>query len=244
MGVVAPAGASRQGPAGADWGTDMTGRGRFRVAASVVPVVLGLVAAAPVPAAAAADGPDLILTHGGSNPPAVLVPGSTSRWSIGVTTRAVTLHDLKIRLLADAPLGQLAASDDLARLVTVEVLSCATGWAARTCPSGEKTVIPPRPLSSLGTPTSLANPDGGIPSGVELLLNVTLSPSAGNSAQGLSTRITARVDAMGEPATAQDVRGTGLANTGFRLGIFALLGLGAVLAGTFAARFAARARAS
>lgn len=213
---------------------------RFRVAATVGLAVLCLVAAAPVSAAAPGDGPDLILTHGSSNPPVVLAPGSTSRWSIGVTTRAVTLHDLKIRLLADGTLGQLAAPDDLARLVTVEVLSCTTGWVAEACPSGERTVIPATTLSRLGTPTSLANPDGGIPSGVELLLNVTLSPSAGNSAQGLSTTITARVDAMGEPATAPDLPGTGLADTGFRLGAFALLGLGAVLAGVLASRLVRR----
>jgi hypothetical protein len=221
----------------------MIGHGSLRrYAATVALVSLGLLCSAP--ASAATDGPDLILTHGGSNPPAVLAPGSTSRWSIGVTARAVTLHDLRMRLLADGPLMELAASDESARVVTVGVRSCTTAWAAAVCRSGENTVIPTTTLSSLGGATSLANPDGGIPAGVELLLEVTLSPSAGNSVQGLSTRITARVDAAGEPAGPHDFPGTALADTGFRLGIFALLGLGTVLAGALASKLAgARAAA-
>ncbi|MCZ9884797.1 hypothetical protein [Arthrobacter sp. B2a2-09] len=208
---------------------------RWRYAATAAVVLLGLLSAAP--ASAGADGPDLILTHGGSNP-AVLAPGTTSRWSIGVTTRAVTLHDLRMRLLADGALVQFAASDASARLVTVDVRSCATAWVSEVCRSGENTVIPATTLSSLGGTVSLANPDGGIPAGVELLLEVTLSPSAGNSAQGLSARITARVDAAGEPAAARDFPGMALPDTGFRLGIFGLLGLGAVLVGALASRLA------
>lgn len=217
----------------------MIGRAsRLRSAAAAGAVSLGLLAAAP--AYATADGPDLILTHGGNNPPAVLVPGSTSRWSIGVTSRAVTLHDLRMRLRAEGALGQLAVPDSLARLVTVDVRSCRTEWVSGACPSGENTVISATTLSSLsdlGT-VSLANPDGGIPAGVELQLTVTLSPTAGNSVQGLSTRIAARVDAAGEPEPAKDIPAIGLPDTGFRLGIFALLGLGAVLAGAFASRLA------
>lgn len=222
----------------------MIGHGSLRrYAATVALVLLGLLCAAP--ASAAADGPDLILTHGGSNPPAVLAPGSTRRWSIGVTTRAVTLHDLSVRLLAHGPLMELAASDASARVVTVSVRSCTTAWTAAVCRSGENTVIPATTLSSLGGAASLANPDGGIPAGVELLLEVTLSPSAGNSAQGLSTIITARVDAAGESTEARDFPGIALSDTGFRLGIFALLGLGAVLAGALASKLAgARAAAT
>ncbi|UKA58865.1 hypothetical protein [Arthrobacter sp. FW306-2-2C-D06B] len=211
---------------------------RRRYAATVASVLLGLLSAAP--ASAATDGPDLILTHGGSNPPAVLAPGSTSRWSIGVTTRAVTLRDLTMRLRAEDPLGQLSASDPLARLVTVDVRSCPTAWVSEVCPSGENTVISATTLASLSDTgaVSLANPDGGIPAGVELLLSVTLSPAAGNGVQGLSTRIAARVDAAGEPVSARDFPGIALSDTGFRLGIFALLGIGAVLAGAAASRFA------
>ncbi|MDQ0032151.1 hypothetical protein [Arthrobacter bambusae] len=205
-------------------------------AATATLVSLSLLGAAP--ASAAADGPDLILTHGGNNPPTVLAPGSTNRWSIGVTTRAVTLRDLRLRLLAEGALAQFDASDPAARLVTVSVRSCATAWTAEACRSGEKTVIPATTLSALGGTTSLANPDGGIPAGVELLLEVALSPSAGNSAQGLSATITARVDAAGEPVSALDIPAAGLPDTGFRLGIFALLGLGAVLVGAVASRFA------
>lgn len=207
-------------------------------AATAVLVLLGLLSAAP--ASAATDGPDLILTHGGSNPPSVLEPGSTSRWSIGVTARAVTLHDLRMRLRAEDPLGQLSASDSLARLVSVDVRSCPTAWVSEVCPSGENTVISATTLASLSDAgiASLANPDGGIPAGVELLLSVTLSPAAGNSVQGLSTRIAARIDAAGEPVSARDFPGIALPDTGFRLGIFALLGLGAVLAGAAASRLA------
>ncbi|MHC6223084.1 hypothetical protein [Arthrobacter sp. MMS24-S77] len=211
---------------------------RRRSAATAGVMLLGLLIAAP--ASAAGDGPDLILTHGGSNPPAVLAPGSTSTWSIGVTSRAVTLHDLRLRLRAEEPLGQLSASDSLARHVTVDVRSCPGAWVAGACPSGENTVISATTLASLSDTgmVSLANPDGGIPAGVELMLSVTLSPAAGNGVQGLSTRIAARVDALGEPVSARDFPAMGLADTGFRLGIFAVMGLGAVLAGVFASRFA------
>ncbi len=209
---------------------------RRRYAATAALVLLGLLTAAR--ASAATEGPDLILTHGGSNPPAVLAPGSTSRWSIGVTSRAVTLHDLRMRLLADGALARFAASDASARLVIVDVRSCPTVWVSEVCRSGESTVIPATTLSSLGGAISLANPDGGIPAGVELLLEVTLSPSADNSAQGLSTIITARVDAAGEPAAAREFPGIALPDTGFRLGIFALLGLSAVLAGALASKLA------
>lgn len=218
----------------------MIGHGSFRrYTATAALALLGLLGwVNATPASAATDGPDLILTHGSNNPPAVLAPGSTSRWLIGVTSRAVTLHDLRVRLLADGPLLGLASSDPSAGVVTVRVRSCTAAWVAGVCQSGENTVIPATRLSSLGAAASLANPDGGVPAGVELLLEVTLSPSAGNSAQGLAATLVARVDAAGEPAGAADFPGAALPDTGFRLGIFAALGLGAVLAGALASKLA------
>lgn len=230
-----------------------------RRAAAGLGVLLLLVLAPALPAAAEAGGeaPDLVLEDRGQAP-ALLVPGSTSRWVLGVTTKGVKPSGLSLRLSAAGPLA--GATNGAEHLLTVQLSACPGAWAAGKCADGARTIIPPTPLASLdGTVRSLATPDGGIPAGVELLAAVTLSPTAGNAVQGLSATLTARVDAAGEPLTQAPDGGRPpggtppggalpdgqlpdgpLPDTGFRLGGLALLGAAAVAAGMAAAGWARR----
>ncbi|WP_426301449.1 hypothetical protein [Arthrobacter sp. R-11] len=211
---------------------------------------LALLLPCAVSAVALAE-PDLLLESRG-RAPAVLVPGSTSSWVLGITTEAVRPSDLSLHLSAAGSLVE-AASNGPGNLLTVEVNACPVRWSAGHCPEGARKVIPRMPIASLdGTVHSLAAPDGGIPAGVELLARVTLSPAAGNAVQGLSVRLTARVDAAGEPLAAPPdmqapdggrSQGGVLADTGFRLGGLALLGAAAVAAGVVTAAWARRSTA-
>lgn len=213
---------------------------------SAAGLCLALLLPCAVPAMALAE-PDLLLESRG-RAPAVLVPGSTSSWVLGVTTEAVRPSDLALRLSAAGSLVEAAKGPE--DLLTVEVNACPVRWSAGHCPEGARSVVPRTPIASLdGTVHSLAAPDGGIPAGVELLVRVTLSPAADNAVQGLSVRLTARVDAAGEPLAAPpDVQATdggrsqggALADTGFRLGGLALLGAAAVAAGAVTAAWARR----
>ncbi|WP_120521674.1 hypothetical protein [Arthrobacter celericrescens] len=195
--------------------------------------------------------PDLLL-EGRGRAPAALFPGSTSSWVLGITTKEVRLSDLSLHLSVAGSLPG-AADKGLEDLLTVEVTACPGRWSAGQCAAGPQKVVPRTPLASLdGTIHSLAVPDGGLPAGVELLAAVTLSPAAGNAVQGLSVRLTARVDAAGEPLTQRpDTQvpdggqppGGALADTGFRLGGLALLGAAAVAAGIATAAWARRTAA-
>jgi hypothetical protein len=220
-------------------------------------LLLALAPAHPAMAETGQEIPDLILEDRGQAP-ALLVPGSTSRWVLGVTTKGVKPSGLSLRLSAAGPLAD--ATNGTEHLLTVQLSACPGAWTAGKCADGGRTIIPPTPLASLdGTVRSLATPDGGIPAGVELLAAVTLSPAAGNAVQGLSATLTARVDAAGEPlAQAPDggrppggnppvgalpdgnLPDGDLPDTGVRLGGLALLGAAAVAAGMAAAGWARR----
>jgi len=203
-----------------------------------------------VPSAALAE-PDLLLESRG-RAPATLAPGTTSTWILGITTKEVRLNDLSLHLSAAGSLPD-AADHGPEDLLTVEVTACPGRWSAGHCPAGPQEVIPRTPLGSVdGTVHSLDVPDGGIPAGVELLAAVTLSPAAGNTVQGLSVKLTARVDAAGEPLAQQPMQvpdgglppGGALADTGLRLGGLALLGAAAVVAGILTTAWARRTTAA
>ncbi|OFI39066.1 hypothetical protein BIU82_15575 [Arthrobacter sp. SW1] len=207
-------------------------------------LLLTSLAQAPATAETGA-GPDLLLENRGQ-PPAVLVPGSTSTWTLGVTTVGVEAGALSLRLSGAGPLTDAMPPGH----VTVQVSACPGRWTADSCPAGETAVIPRTSLGSLdGTARSLAEPGGRIPAGVELRIAVTLSPAAGNEVQGLSAQLTARVDAAEAAGQTGPDGGTppggkvpdgGLPDTGWRLGALALLGAAAAAAGIAAAAFARR----
>ncbi|WP_426997688.1 hypothetical protein [Pseudarthrobacter sp. N5] len=62
--------------------------------------------------AAADDDAGLWLEPGPYGAPALLTPGSTSRWDLGVTTSRISLGALTVQLSATGPLAELAASPE------------------------------------------------------------------------------------------------------------------------------------
>lgn len=228
-------------------------RAAFIVAAPLL--VLQLLGSPPAVAAdhsGPRDTPELILDSGPVQGK-VLSPGSTATWQLGVTTRAVTLSELTLLLRAEGALAAASEPSDPAA-ATVQVQSCTTSWSAGSCPAGILTLIPRTPLGGLSETGRVDMPVAGsatgpgnseVPQGSQLLVTVQLASSAPNSLQGLSAEVVARVDAAGEPwvtdgslpvGTPGDAGSQGnLADTGFRLGGFLLLGMGAVATGMLAA---------
>lgn len=196
-----------------------------------------------------AERPDLILDAGPVEGN-MLSPGSTATWNLGVTTRAVTLSELTLLLRAEGALASASEPTDPAA-ATVQVQSCDTFWINGICPGGGVTVIPRTPLGGLYGEAGRADlveagiRPGEVSKGSRLLVSVHLPSAAPNSVQGFTADLVARVDAAGEAwvtgaGVPDDMAGsTGgrgdLAQTGFRLGGFLLLGLGAVAAGLLAA---------
>jgi hypothetical protein len=232
-------------------------------AAAIVAAPLALWAAASVPNAAAAQSSaaqssaDAATDGAAAEPvlqlspatvePAALTPGSTSDWPIGVTTRSVTLETLLLAVRAEGPLASLPVAAGADPLVTLEVRSCPVPWTAGACAVGERIVIPSTSLAELSVSGfSLADPDGTVPAGVQLLVSASLSTEADDDAQGRSAAVTVRVDASGEPDAAGPAHDGGpagrgaIADTGLRIGGYAALGLFAVLTGLLLPRLVAQ----
>lgn len=219
----------------------------------LVLILAGALSSFAAPAFAAQTDPSgwLELDAGTGSAMQRLTPGESVHWTVDVHVRGEAATSLEMALPPSS------ASDLLRGFLSVELRVCSEPWAQDQCGSGERVLLQRTPLTAAeGLRTSLKEPGTSASSGSYMLLTATLAEDAPREVQGRSTQILVRVDASGDDpgAGVPDEAGTGappglpdapspasLADTGARLGGFALLGLVAVAVGFGLARLRAAA---
>ncbi len=204
------------------------------------------------PAAAASEEPAgwLELTAGPGTAMQSLTPGGTATWPVDVHVRGEPATELEVTLASER-----AASDRLRKFLSVELQACSQPWVQGQCGPGERLLLQRTPLNAAeGLQASLLEPGSSEPIGDYLLLSASLAEDVPVEVQGSATEIAVRVRGSGDDAGAglTEDAGTGslpgqsvgppsgdLADTGARLGGFAVLGLLAVAVGFGFARLRA-----
>lgn len=214
-------------------------------------IASGLIGLA-APASAASEEPAgwLELTAGPGTAMQSLTPGGSAQWPLNVHVWGEPATKLEVALKTERE-----ASDLLRNYLSVELRACSQPWAQGQCGPGERLLMPRTPLRAAeGLQASLLGPGSSETSGAYLLLTASLAEDVPVEVQGRATQIAVQVRGSGDDAgtgLAEDA-GTGsapgqsagppsgsLADTGARLGGFALLGLLAVAVGFGVARLRA-----
>ncbi|SEJ79807.1 hypothetical protein SAMN04487917_11417 [Arthrobacter sp. yr096] len=242
----------------------MPRRSWFLLAAFAVVLPLG---AAP---AVAADGEPsgwLELDAGPAGEVHRLTPGGSADWAVDVTVHGEPASSLEVGLRPEP-----AASEVLRDFLSVELRACSQPWNGGSCPGGQRTLMDPTALASAeGVRVDLLEPGTSSATTAHVLLTATLAVDAPREVQGSRTQIVVGVHGSGDGAGGAGNGGGGddgdggagpggnagsgafpgnptgpssglLADTGARLGGFALLGLLAVAAGFGMARLRSGAR--
>ena len=186
-------------------------------------------------AALATSGPVLVLSGDAPGTVHELMPGAAVPWNVGVTVRGMPVSTLVGIVAAEGGFG----ADDTAVPATIEVRGCADAWAAMTCASGEREILPATSIADLtDARLALADPSKPIPAQVWVQARVTLAANAPQSTTGrLVVRLT--VDATGADSGGGASSGAGslgggsssVADTGSSVIGPALMALAALAAG-------------
>ncbi|MET4540114.1 hypothetical protein ABIE37_001895 [Arthrobacter bambusae] len=223
--------------------------------------VLMLGAAPAAPAVAAAVGADsdasgwLELDAGPAGQVHRLTPGGSADWAMDVSVRGEPAASLEVGLTSEP-----GATDVLRDFLSVELRSCAQPWNGGSCADGHRVLMHRTSLNSVGgVRVDLMDPGNSEPANAHVLLTATLAEDVPREVQGSRTQIIVGFhgsgDGEGNGAGAGGGAGSGgnagsggvpgnpagptsgaLAETGFRLGGFAFLGVVAVAAGFGLAR--------
>ncbi|VXB77839.1 conserved exported hypothetical protein [Arthrobacter sp. 9AX] len=205
-----------------------------------------------VPAVAASEVPSgwLEVTAGPGNAMHNLAPGGSAQWPVDVQVPGERATILQVALHSGS-----AASGSLRNFLSVEVRACSEPWVQGQCGVGERLLLGRTPLSAAeGLQASLLEPGSADADSAHVVLTVFLADDVPAEVQGSSTQITVGVHGSGDDAGTGLTDGAGpgslpgkpagppsnsLADTGARLGGFALLGLLAVAVGFGLARLRA-----
>lgn len=182
-----------------------------------------------------------------------LTPGGSADWAMAVNVRGEPAASLYV-VLKDGP----AATDVLRDFLSVELQSCAQPWSGGSCADGHRVLMHRTPLNSTGgVRVDLMGHGNSGPANAHVLLTATLAEDVPREVQGSRTQIVVGFHGSGDGDGAGAGGGAGpggnagsggfpgnpagpssgaLADTGFRLGGFALLGFVAVAAGFGLAR--------
>lgn len=214
-------------------------------------ILAGVSSGVVSPASAAETNPSgwLELNAGPDSAMQRLTPGESVHWPVDVHVRGEVATSLESALLP-------AAAPDLLRgFLSVELRTCSEQWVQDRCGPGQRVLMQRTPLTAAeGLQASLKEPGSSVSSGSYVLLTATLAENAPPEVQGRSTQILVRVDGSGDdpgtgvpdepgidgpPGLPAGPQPAWLADTGARLGGFALLGLLAVALGFGLARLRA-----
>ena len=181
-----------------------------------------------------------------------LTPGASVHWPVDVRVPGEPATVLEVALQVDP-----GASDLLKRFLSVELRACTQPWVQGQCAAGETVLMQRTALGSAdGVRGNLMEPGVAVADGAHVLLTASLAEDVPREVQGSGTQIALLVQGSGDDAGhgfAGDAGSGGipgqpagppsgsLADTGARLGGFALLGLLAVAAGLGLARLRAAA---
>ena len=207
--------------------------------------------AAPASAASAEPSGWLEVTAGPGSAMHSLTPGGSAQWPVDVHVRGEPATILELTLQT-----QPGASSLLKRFLSVELQACSRPWVQGRCGAGQRVLLERTALAGTGsTRVDLTEP--GLSAGAAyVLLTATLADDVPREVQGSATQIVLLVQGSGDDAGNgfPGSAGTGgppgqqagpppgsLADTGARLGGFALLGLLAVAVGFGLARLRAGA---
>ncbi|MGF6835017.1 hypothetical protein QF015_003208 [Paenarthrobacter sp. TE4293] len=197
-------------------------------AAPVAPAV----AAVGDPPAVAADG-WLELDAGPAGEVHQLAPGGSADWPMEVEVHGEPATSLEVGLRPEP-----AATEVLREFLSVELQACSQPWDGHFCAQGQRVVMPRTSLTSAeGMRVDLMDPGSPETTKAHVLLTATLAADVPREVQGSRTRIVVGVHGSGDvPANPAGPPSGVLADTGFRLGGFAVLGFLAVAAGFGLAR--------
>ncbi|SDP36694.1 hypothetical protein SAMN04515671_3904 [Nakamurella panacisegetis] len=157
----------------------------------------------------------------------VLGPGQTAQWPIGVTTSAVRLESLSVRVTT--PSGQ---DSRLNGSLSFSVRGCTSRWLGANCPAIAIDVAPTMTAVAWHNhQAEIQLPDGTVPRDVELLLAVSLAADATNAVRGERGQVVIEVSALGEPVDGHVGPGNWLPSTGLALYPPVLVACAAIAAG-------------
>lgn len=207
------------------------------------------------PAPAVADGGPsgwLELDAGPAGQVHRLTPGGSADWEVDVRVRGEPAKSLHLGLQSEP-----ALTGSLRDYLTVGLRSCTLQWDGSTCPGAQRVLMEPAALATAeGVRVDLMDPGSLEAASAHVLVTATLAKDAPRDIQGSRTHIVVGVHGSGDDA---DGAGAGdgpggnagngtlpgeptrppsgvLADTGARLGGFAILALVAVAAGFGLAR--------
>ncbi|MCU1567194.1 MAG: hypothetical protein JWQ56_2131 [Pseudarthrobacter sp.] len=202
---------------------------------------------APAFAAPAEPSGWLEVTAGPGTAMQSLTPGGTAMWPVDVHVPGEPATELEVTLETEP-----AASDLLRKFLSVELRACSQPWVQGQCGSGERLLMKRTSLSAAdGLQASLLEPGSSLSGGACVLLSASLAEDVPVEVQGNATQIAVLVRGSGDDAGTgpAEVAGAGsipgqfagppsgsLADTGAKLGGFAVLGLLAVAVGFGVAR--------
>ena len=176
-----------------------------------------------------------------------LTPGGSAHWPVDVVVRGEPATALDVELQPEP-----GAPDVLRGFLTVELRACAQPWVLDVCESGPRVLVPRTALNAAeGLRADLMEPGNSLSDRAYVLLTATLAEDVPREVQGTRTRILVGVYGSGDdagtgPSGDPDRQPGGtppgsLADTGARLGGYALLGLLAVAVGVGLSRLRAAA---
>ncbi|MEV7604044.1 hypothetical protein AB0N65_01215 [Paenarthrobacter sp. NPDC089322] len=173
-----------------------------------------------------------------------LTPGGTADWAIGVRVPGEAAGTLEVELQSGTDAPPL-----LQEFLSVQLRACDQPWAGSSCMGNERTLMEPTPLAKAdGLAVDLMEPGTAWSPGTNLLVTAALADAVPREVQGSRATIVVGVRGSGDGGASAPAAGPGLppssiasgdnslADTGARLGGFAVLGVLAVAAGFGLAR--------
>lgn len=172
-----------------------------------------------------------------------LTPGGRADWAVDILAPGEAAGTLEVWL---EPGGSHGAG--LREYLSVELHACDQPWVGGTCPGGRRSLLEPTKLDRAeGLRMNLMEPGWADTRGQYVLVTAWLAKDVPQEMRGSRTEIVVGVRGSGDVASAGGASGSGstqpagppsgiLADTGARLGGFALLGFLAVAAGFGLAR--------
>lgn len=162
-----------------------------------------------------------------------LTPGGSADWAVDVTVHGEPAGSLEVGLVPES-----AAPEVLREFLSVELRACSQPWDGSSCPGGQRTLMESTALASAeGVRVDLLEPGTSSAAEAHVLLTAILAEDSPREVQGSRSEIVVGVHGSGEdarggfPANPAGPSSGVLADTGARLGGFALLAVAAVAAG-------------
>ncbi|MCP1412218.1 hypothetical protein [Paenarthrobacter sp. A20] len=168
-----------------------------------------------------------------------LTPGGSADWAVDVHVRGEPATSLDVGLQSEP-----ASTEVLRDFLSVELKACSQPWEGSSCAEGQRVLLGRTSLDTAGgVQVDLMEPGSAESTNAYVLLTATLAEDVPREVQGSRTQIVVGVHGSGDDTGGPGFPGNPagpssgiLADTGFRLGGFALLGFGAVAAGFGLAR--------